>query len=151
MVTTRLRTAGFAGALVAVLAVLATGCGDGGRLSAREYVREASRICSRANHRTERAEHMAQKAAAQAAAAADLAGLKPPDSLSRFDAVWVALVRQSAAELEALVDSMSAGDHEQAAQQREAVGILTARAAKLARAHGITACPAHFGPAQSSV
>jgi hypothetical protein len=135
---------------MAVLVVLATGCGDGGGLSAREYRREASRICRQANHRVQRSEPMARKALVQRRAATDLAGLKPPGSLTRFDAVWVALVRQSATELEALVESMRAGDTERARQRREAVAILTARAAELARSHGITACPAHFGPAESS-
>lgn len=116
-------------------------------MSAREYVREASRICREATHRAARADHAAQWAAAQADAATDLSALKPPESLSRFDAVWVALVRQSAVELDALVASMRAGDDALTTRRREAVAVLTNRAAELARAQGIAACAVHFGPA----
>jgi hypothetical protein len=132
--------------LVAVT-MMATACGGGGRLSAREYVHQAGAICRRATHRVDGGSRPARRAAVQADAAADLADLRPPGSLVRFDTVWVALMRQSAAELEALAVSHRSGDRAREREQRAAVATLTARAAALARAHGITACPRHFAPA----
>jgi hypothetical protein len=152
-VTTRRRTTRSAGPLLVALAVcttLATACGGGGRLSADEYVRRASAICRHANRRAEAASRPARRAAVQARTAAELEALRPPEAMAQFDAVWVALVRQSAAELAALVVSHRAGDGARAAQQREAVATLTARAAELARTQGITACPRHFTAADSA-
>jgi len=149
-VTTRRRTFGSAGALLAMLAALtmmATACGGAGRLSAREYVHQASAICRRAAHRVSGDSRPARLAVVQAEAAADLAGLRPPGSLARFDAMWVALVKQSAAELEALAVSHRAGDRAREDERRAEVAILTARAAELARAHGIAACPQPFASA----
>ncbi len=145
--TTRRRTTRSAGPLLAALAVcstLVTACGGGGRLSAHEYVHRASAICGHANRRADAASHLARRAAVQARTAAELEKLRPPEAMAQFDAVWVALVRQSAAELEALVVSHRAGAGARAAQQQAAVATLTARAAELARAQGITACPRHF-------
>lgn len=147
---TRLRTAASVGALVVALAGLATACGGGGRLSAHAYVREASRICRQASHRAHHADRVGGWAAIQTRAADGLAGLRPPASLARFDTVWVALVRQSAAELGGLVVSTRARETDVAAQRRDAVFALTARAAQLARAQGITACPVYFTPVESS-
>lgn len=141
---TRLRTAGSAGALVVALAVFATACGGGDRLSARGYASAASRICRQATRRVEHTGHLEQKATALAQAASELADLRPPSSLAHFDSIWVALVRQSAGELDALVASRRAGDDALADHQRTSVVILSTRAQELARARGITACPAPF-------
>lgn len=151
--TTRRRTTRSAGALLAALAVcttLATACGGGGRLSAHEYRQRASAICRRATYRADAAAHLARRAAVQARTASELEALRPPEAMAQFDTVWVALVRQSAAELDALVVSHRAGDGARAAQQRAAVATLTARAAELARAQGIAACPRHFTAAESA-
>ena len=148
--TTRRRTFRSGCALLAMFAALtmmATACGGGGRLSAREYVHQASAICRRANRRVSRDSRPARRAVVQADAAADLADLRPPGSLARFDAVWVALVKQSAAELEALAVSHRAGNRAREDEQRAAVATLTARAAELARAQGIDACPQPFASA----
>ena len=148
--TTRRKTVRSAGALLAMLAALtmmATACGGAGRLSAREYVHRAAAICRHATRRVEGETRPARLAQVQADAAADLAALRPPGSLARFDAVWVALVKQSAAELEALAVSHRAGDRAREDERRAEVAILTARAAELARAQGIAACPQPFASA----
>ena len=152
--TTRRRTATSAGALVAALAAfttLVTACGGDARLSAREYVHEASAICRHAAERTDGTTRLGRIAAVQAHAAARLEALHPPESMAGFDAEWVALVRQSAGELEALVVSRRAGERDVAGQQEQAVTLLTTRAAEMARARGITACPRPFTPTETSV
>jgi hypothetical protein len=141
------RSAGALVALLVALTMMATACGGGGRLSAREYVHQASAICRHAARRVEGETRPARRAAVQAEAVADLADLRPPGSLAGFDAVWVALLKQSAAELEALAVSHRAGDRAREDEQRAAVATLTARAAELARAHGIAACPQPFASA----
>jgi hypothetical protein len=134
-------------ALLAALTTMATACGGGGRLSARDYAHQAGAICRHATRRIEGETRPARLAAVQSETAADLAELRPPGSLARFDAVWVALVRQSAVELDALVVSHRVGDRAREAEIRGAVATLTTRAAVLARAHGIAACPRHFATA----
>ena len=150
---TRRRTTRSAGAFLAALAVcttLVTACGGGGRLDARDYVRRASAICRHATRRSDAAAHLTRRAAVQAEAATELEALRPPATMARFDTVWVALVRQSASELEALVVSDRAGDGARAAEQRQAVVMLTDRAAELARSVGIAACPRPFATAETT-
>src|SRR3954447_24478 len=150
-VTTRRRTAGSAGALLAALAamtMLVTACGGNGRLSAHEYVRQAGAICRHAIRHADAGSGLTPRAALQTRTATQLEGLRPPEAMADFDAVWVALVRQSAAELDALVVSRGTGDRKVISEQQEEVATLTARAAELARAQGITACARRFAAAE---
>jgi hypothetical protein len=111
-------------------------------MSARDYVRGASKVCAHARARGHHVElprstagpasiRAAARAASRAAArythtSEGLVDLRPPKRLARFDTKWVALVRQTEAEL---------------TEQADAVRLLTARAMTLGRERGITACP----------
>jgi hypothetical protein len=152
---TRFGTAAAAAALAALLVLVTTACSGGGRLSAREYVRRASDVCHDARvqgrHLARPGSATSARAAARAAdlhteAAQALADLRPPTRLAHFDAAWVALVRQAAAELDALSRSLAHHDRAAARQQADAVRQLTERAVVLGRAHGISACPTPFTP-----
>jgi hypothetical protein len=138
--------------LATAFALFVAGCAGGGRLSAREYVGRASAICTRATSRVEGFRlvevsdtpwrEVAHMAAVQDHAASELADLHPPRQLVEFDTVWVALVRQSASELERMAKSLRRGEIGAATAQARAVGQLANRGRALAEAHGIVSCAA---------
>jgi hypothetical protein len=146
-------------AIAVFLVSVVAGCAGGGRMSAREYVRHASKVCRDARIRshhleltgspagTASARAVARAAEIHAETAAALADLHPPARLAAFDAQWVALIRQVAAELDALATSLTHKDRSAVVARSDAVRVLTERAVALGRAHGISACPTPFTPA----
>jgi hypothetical protein len=142
--------------LITLLAVIVTGCGDGDRLSAREYAREASSICTRANTRVDQltipplTEHASaarvirRVARIQRAAALELRDLRPSRRIADLTVMWVALIHQSANELDLMADSLRLGELGGATEDGRASTRLTERAQALVSASGITSC---HGPA----
>lgn len=149
---TRNSRIGLAGALAGVL-TLTGGCGGGGaRLSAREYVRETSAVCARANRAIERvvppsfdhAVHMASTTervvAIHRESIDSLRALRPPKDYEGTAKLWIALVDQSIDELDAMRSSLRARDRRTAMSYARKAATLDARSVVIAREHGITPC-----------
>ncbi len=139
--------------VLAVVATVAVGCGGGtGRLSTRGYARETSAICAAANRRMAaiavpplddwRASSRAVRhaAAVQYSAAADLRDLRAPSHLTDLDAIWVALVLQSANHLRFMAESLHDHDAIGAGDEQRKATRLIRRAAELVAPLGVTAC-----------
>ena len=143
---------GFVGVLAGALAV-AGGCGGGsGRLSAREYVRETSAVCARANRAIARltGPHLdlalevpsttGQIVAIHRESVDTLRRLRPPKSYEGVSKLWIALVDQSVDELDAMRTSLRAGDRSAAFGYARKATMLDARSREIARKQGITPC-----------
>ena len=113
-VRARIIRIGFAGVLAGAL-LLAGGCGGGsGRLDAREYVHETSSVCAHANRAIARitGPHLevagdvssttVRVVAIHRDSVAALRRLRPPKAYEGMAKLWIALVDQSADELDAM-------------------------------------------------
>lgn len=143
---------GLVGALAGVL-TLAAGCGGGNpRLSAREYVRETSAVCVRANRAIERITGPRLVLAMQVSSATGrvvaihrksvdtLRSLRPPKDYEADAKLWIALVDQSIDELDAMRTSLRSGDRTAALAYAHKASVLDARSRVIARKQGTTPC-----------
>jgi len=139
-------------ALAGVLA-LAGGCGgDGGRLSAREYVEQSSAVFVRGNRSIARvhagnlhdptrvARVTVRIVAIHRMSVDELRSLRPPKQYESMARVWIALVDQSLDELDAMRASLRADDRAAAAEYAHNATVLDRRARDVAERSGITAC-----------
>ncbi len=129
------------------------GCGGGGdRLSAPGYAREASRICASANRqidrmsippaaRTHSIARMVRRILVIERASVDgLRGLRPPTQLGSLTQRWIALLDQTADELELLRGNLTGREPARAAEYAAHSWILSERARALVAPHGVTSC-----------
>jgi hypothetical protein len=133
--------------------VLMGGCGVGkGRLSAREYVKESSAVCSRANREVSRV-HVpelgdaarARRATARVvaihrASIGSLRDLRPPKDYEHMVRVWIALVDQALDELDQMDQALRDGDATGAISYASNATALDQRSQRIAREYGITPC-----------
>jgi hypothetical protein len=135
------------------LVVLLAGCGGGGgRLSSSGYVRRASGICARANRAVAEvrippagdgaaaADAMQRVVVIQRGAIGELRGLRAPEPLGSLDQRWIALLDQSADELEVMGARLRAGNVADAGTYAEHAAKLLDRARVLVAARGVTSC-----------
>ena len=145
---TKLVGIGVVGALL-----LMGACGAGNdRLSKREYVRESSAVCARANRAIARVAvpdlryaESARRAAARVvaihrASIGSLRDLRPPKEYEHTTKAWIALVDQELDELDQMRLALGEGDHKTATSYAKKAIALDARARVIAQEHGITPC-----------
>jgi hypothetical protein len=143
----------FTGICVVGVLVLMGGCGVGkGRLSAREYVKESSAVCTRANRAVSRVHvpdlgHAARARRATArvveihrASIGSLRDLRPPKDYEHTVKVWIALVDQALDELDEMRQALRDGDSSGAVSYANKAIALDQRSQRIAREHGITPC-----------
>jgi hypothetical protein len=139
---------------VGVLVLMLTGgCGVGrGRLSAREYVKESSAVCTRANRAVSHI-HVpdlgdtagARRATARVvaihrASLGSLRDLRPPKDYEHAVKVWIALVDQALDELDEMRQALLDGHSSSAISYANKAAALDQRSQRIAREHGITPC-----------
>ncbi|MDQ1430142.1 MAG: hypothetical protein QOF40_744 [Actinomycetota bacterium] len=150
---TRLRIVAAWCGVIALAGFGTGGCGgDGGRLSAPGYVREASGICSAANRAVRRVEipplHDPRSVARAVARVVvierhsidGLRALKPPERLGSLSQQWIALLDQGTDELERMRTMLKQGRSDQATAYEDKASTLLDRAHVLASAHELTSC-----------
>ncbi len=128
-------------------------CGGGaGRLSAREYTRQASGICEDANRAVRRvvipplaesrasARAMRRIIVIQRESIDGLRGLRPPEQLGSLSQRWVALLDQGTDELEAMRVELAGGRVRQATGYAGEASTLLERAKVLVASRGMTSC-----------
>ena len=127
--------------------VLTGGCGAGrARLSERDFVRESSAVCARANRAIARIETSslgglsAKVVAIHRSSVASLRDLRPPRSYEHTAKVWIALIDQTLDEVDAMRAAMRAGHEGEAGVYARSATALEARARAIARGSGITPC-----------
>jgi hypothetical protein len=140
------------GLLITILA-----CGGGShRLGARDYVREASQLCRRANRVVARIEippltgtRGSSRAASRAVARVvvvqrstldELRDVRPPGPMNDTVQKWLALLDQGADELERMSASLRAGRTDEAVDFGAKAGTLLDRARELVAAQRMTSC-----------
>jgi hypothetical protein len=143
----------FTGICVVAVLVLTGGCGVGrGRLSAREYVKESSAVCTRANRAVSRVHvpdlrdaKRADRATARVvaihrASVGSLRDLRPPKDYEHTAKVWIALVDQALDELDGMRQALRDGDPSGAVSYANKATELDHRSQRIAREYGITPC-----------
>ncbi len=135
-----------------VVALVAAGCGDGGRLTPREFRREASRICRQGNARAQRvdvpplrdaaaaAREIRRVVATQRSSLRELRDLRPPKDDAMTVEMWLAVVDQLLDEADAVKDALHAHDIVRAREAAGRAAVLDDRARTLASHFGIAPC-----------
>jgi hypothetical protein len=141
--------------------MVVTACAGGdGRLSAAEYVGQASELCRRGNRAVERVEippltadrdasrAMARIVVVQRGTIDELRGLRPPEHLTDLVQKWIALLDQGADELELMGARLRAGAQADASEYGAKATTLLDRARELVAPLRVTSCR---GPALPTV
>ena len=148
-----MRTRSKFGAACCGLVMVVAGCGGGSdRLSASAYARAASAVCARGNHTVARIElaplasaHDASRAMARIVLVErqtidDLRALRPPEHLADTVQKWIALLDQSADELELMGVRLRAGRTAEAVDFGTKATTLLDRARELVAPFRVTSC-----------
>jgi hypothetical protein len=129
------------------IAVLLVGCGGGGaRLDARDYVRETSAVCARANRAIARVRtgnpmrESVRVIEIHRRTVRSLRDLRPPKASQETANLWIGLVDQALDELDEMRAALRARRFARAADYARAAAVLAARARDVAREHHITPC-----------
>jgi hypothetical protein len=129
------------------VAVALSACGGGdARLGTREFVRESSKVCERANRAiarittTDPVRASVRIVTIHRESVDDLRDLRPPKSSERTARLWIGLVDQSLDELDEMHAALRDGRARVAADYAEKVAVLATRAGNVARDHDITPC-----------
>jgi hypothetical protein len=133
--------------------MVVTACAGGdGRLSAAEYVGQASELCRRGNRAVERVEippltadrdasrAMARIVVVQRGTIDELRGLRPPEHLTDLVQKWIALLDQGADELELMSVHLRAGRTSVAVEYGAKATTLLDRARELVAPLHVTSC-----------
>jgi len=142
---------------VAIAGCALAGCGGGnGRLAAPEYAREASKLCRRGNRAVARVEIpplIARRGSSRAASRAmaqivvvqrdtidHLRDVRPPEALTGTVQKWIALLDQSADELEVMSVRLQKGRTDEALEYGAKATTLLNRARELMAPLRVTSC-----------
>jgi hypothetical protein len=141
------------GAACCGLAIVVAGCGGGsGRLTARDYARQASELCRRGNRAVARIEvprltatadgtrAMARIVVVQRDTIDELRGLRPPEHLAVTVQKWIALLDQGADELELMAVRLRVGRTEEALAFGAKAMTLLDRAREVMAPLRVTSC-----------